>query len=292
MSVTDGYTVTRQGSFLQVQGRRPRIHAGGGKRGVQHGHGPRAARRLYKFLLATRKPARVIWLTFPDIVGPERVRKYVKSLWKKMERRLEVQVSSVAKMEVQERLAAEVGMVVWGVDGKALDALPITELWAETIGAFGRIRVDPIRDWNALSSYLSKILSVNADAVTVGRDTTPLSKGHILGTSSVATSGIEPFLSIHEEWINYSRHFYWKHRPSNIPRHPRLTAVLSNEQVAALRRQVNDLRSTFFVGEDEGFSLRGNVAAEAITRLPPHLWEAEDISSSISIQTSKSPKTS
>jgi len=278
----------------------------GGRRGRQCGHGPRAANRMCKFMLGCRPPPIVAWLTSLEPLGPSTVKKRLKVFLKRLEKHLGHPIAALAKLEPQGRLACEVGTVFWLAEPAALMETPFNELWTATIEGAGRVVVEPVRDWNRLASYLSKTVTVGSQDIFVGHRNYPiLSKEYIteasvpgVHTSPVASSAsggsatsdsvdasVPPLspvpdsvgipAAIHCAWADYAGHYSVRHRPSLIPRHPRVTAVVSDETAAELRAAVNKKRRDFFIGSDDGFTVRGTDVEAALVTLPALQYASE-----------------
>lgn len=280
--------ITRRGLLTRVGAVQPREHAGGGKRGRQIGHGAKAARAMHNFLLACRKPEFSIWLTFPSVLGPKIAKKHIDSFLGRLERALKHKFGVVVKMEIQARLAPEFCLLVWGATPEEITEEIAVTLWEKTIKAQGRIRIDTSFDWGKLSSYVSKKIVVRDRQVFIGNkpgvrvgdagDTDDLSKEHKTNEFFPFLTPVVPsrILGQYREWVSYTGHYWWKRHRELIPQYQELEAWVPAGAVAAFRQEVNARRVNFFVGADDGFSIKGDKAVRAAAAISPALLYADE----------------
>ena len=268
-------TVVRQGALVKILRAEPKKYAGGGKRKAQHGHTKRSERTLYTFLLTCRPAKYVAWLTFPHIQGPGKVEAQARSFLKRIEKHTDVLMPALIKMEIQRRLAPELGIVLWPPAQVQLNENELEDFWGKTIKAQGRVRLEQPRDWYKLASYLSKQVLITDLYVVVGskkqgfiepadsdfikrahKDTKSsikylVKRAHKDTKSSIKYLGPEymgqrgAFRQVKEEWIDYKGRFNWKYRRSSIPLYPKIMYSVPDGLVAPIRSEINDARAQY-----------------------------------------------
>ncbi len=281
-------TVITQGCVMTILAAKSKHRAGGGKRGAQKGHTRRSELRLHNRLLTFIPADQVIWLTYPQIRGPIGVGKDAKAFIGKLERRLGHKVGAVIKMETQERLSPELGILIWNLDRAYLDTGMVEKIWSETIRTLGKVRVESVRDWNRLAPYISKQVVVTETEIVIGSKRLPFTKPESSDSNFIKrahnpripeqnnTPFSNPYLDSMEsaqarrEWVSYSGRFHWKHRDKLIPRHDKMIMQVSEKDLAPIRGRINSKRTLHFVGTNDSMTLRGDDALWAVKELGRH----------------------
>lgn len=274
-------TAIIQGSLIKVCADQPRKHAGGGRRGAQHGHTRRSELRLHNFLSTCPPPNIVIWLTYPGVRGPGGVGKHAKAFLGRLERLRGRKLGAVIKMEIQERLSPELAILVWNLGDTSLDTGLVEDLWSKTIKVKARVQVEIPRDWMKLAAYVSKRVEVTKTGIVIGAKSIPFHKSGASGTSLVKRAH-NPEISAHTfptslptkeaiqtrgKWIYYTGRFHWKHQKNLIPRYAKKTIRATEKQIASVRGQINSKRKEHFVGDDSSMTLRGTDAIKMTREL-------------------------
>ena len=284
--------VVQQGALIKVMPAHRRKHAGGGRRGKQRGHTRRSELRLHDYLSTCHSPDIVIWLTYPDVMGPGNVEKNVKAFLGRLERRFDRKFGAIAKMETQKRLAPELGILLWNLGDAQLDTVVVENLWSKTIKASGKVTVEAPQDWLKLASYVSKQVVVTDSMIIIGANRhyfatqepedsilvkrahnqeipehsdphTPFSNPYLTPSSSVSMSNYQ----VRREWTEYTGRFYWKRNEKLIPRHPKQVMNGSEEQVDRIRGRINAKRINHFVRGEDSMTIRGVDALKVVREL-------------------------
>lgn len=272
-------TVVLQGGLLKVLSNRERVFPiGGGRRNSQQGHGPRSEKRLYDFLLTCKPASHVLWLTYPDIRGPENVEKNVKAFLRRLAKRYDANIPALAKMETQQRLSPEVGIILWNNGQVMLNDTDIARLWSKTIKVNegnARVHLERIRAWNKLISYISKQVTVGKDGIWVGKQhhdfLEPTASQQVLRSSvshpqiandvmSKYMDARSDFQTVVEAWREYKGRYYWKHHRAHIPKHKKMMETIDDSSKESIREHVNKTRRRYFVGQEDHITLRGEDA--------------------------------
>lgn len=264
-----------QGRLIIFPRTAPRTMAGGGKRSNQNGHRVASARRLQNELLTCKPCHQVAWLTYEAVQGPKKVGGNFRSFMKRLERHQGMRIAALAKMEVQQRLAPELGILLWPEEEMLIEEAVIATIWRKVCPTSGRVKLEPVRDWSRLASYLSKTVAVGMDGIYTGGVfkpfLLPVASSFIKSTHNPAMeskpdnptnqiSAVQSFCYVRDEWHQYRGRYHWRYRRDDIPHYPETAVTVTVKEADEVRGKVNSRRRKHFIGREDRITLRGEDA--------------------------------